>query len=127
MAVRGARVISVIIPAFNEERALPQTLRALFTQLGDYEVIIIDGGSHDRTIEIIRSFQDVQFFAAPKGRASQMNAGAKEARANGCSFFMPTRFCRLVQFSGSMRWKRTGPSKPVGSCTGSPAMIGGSS
>jgi rSAM/selenodomain-associated transferase 2 len=86
MAVRGARVISVIIPAFNEERALPQTLRALFTQLGDYEVIIIDGGSHDRTIEIIRSFRDVQFFAAPKGRASQMNTGAKEARGEWLLF-----------------------------------------
>jgi rSAM/selenodomain-associated transferase 2 len=93
-------VISVVMPAYNEERALPNTLRALFTQQGDYEVIVVDGGSTDRTLAIVESFgfidsaSDVSrssdtsrntlhvsrfTFHAPKGRASQMNAGAKQA------------------------------------------------
>lgn len=46
-------MISVIIPTYNEERALPQTLRELFRQSGDYEVIVVDGSSTDRTSEIV--------------------------------------------------------------------------
>ena len=72
-------MISVIIPAYNEEKALPATLRALFTQQGDYETIVVDGGSRDRTIEFARSCPSVQVITAFKGRAIQMNAGAKLA------------------------------------------------
>jgi rSAM/selenodomain-associated transferase 2 len=84
-------VISVIMPAFNEERALPNTLRALFTQQGDYEVIVVDGGSTDGTCAVFAEFSFSEYplpltphpsrllLTAPKGRASQMNAGAKQA------------------------------------------------
>ena len=46
-------MISVIIPAYNEEQALPATLHCLFAQPGDYEVIVVDGGSTDRTVGIV--------------------------------------------------------------------------
>lgn len=84
-------MISVIMPAFNEEGALPNTLRALFSQIGDYEVVVVDGGSTDGTMTVLKEFgfiPDASHRAfhvsrftvhAPKGRASQMNAGAKEA------------------------------------------------
>lgn len=72
-------MISVIIPAINEEKALPATLRALFAQQGDCEVIVVDGGSTDRTVEIAASCPAVRVMTAVKGRASQMNAGAKVA------------------------------------------------
>ncbi|HSL05933.1 MAG TPA: glycosyltransferase [Nitrospiraceae bacterium] len=49
-------MVSVVIPAYNEEKALPNTLRALFTQQGDFEVITVDGGSTDRTRTIVESF-----------------------------------------------------------------------
>lgn len=74
-------MISVIIPAYNEEKALPYTLRTLLAQSGECEVIVVDGGSSDRTCDIARASSDVRLFTAPKGRASQMNAGA--SRANG--------------------------------------------
>ena len=79
-------MISVIIPALNEEKALPETLCQLFSQRGDYEVIVVDGGSGDRTCEIVRTEQKVRLLAAPRGRASQMNAGAKEARGEWLLF-----------------------------------------
>lgn len=72
-------MISVIIPAYNEEKALPATLRALFMQQGGFETIVVDGGSRDRTIEIAHLFSAVQVITASKGRAVQMNAGAKLA------------------------------------------------
>jgi glycosyltransferase involved in cell wall biosynthesis len=49
-------MVSVIIPAYNEEKALPATLSALFTQQGDYKVIVVDGGSTDRTLTVLGSF-----------------------------------------------------------------------
>ena len=72
-------MISVIIPVLNEERALPLTLTALFKQAGDYEVIIVDGGSNDRSLDIIQSYPGIQLSHATTGRASQMNAGAQVA------------------------------------------------
>ena len=100
-------MVSVVIPAYNEEKALPATLSALFMQEGDFEVMVVDGGSTDRTLAIVESFgfidsaSDVSrssdtsrntlhasrfTFHAPKGRASQMNAGAKEARGEWLLF-----------------------------------------
>ena len=72
-------MVSVIIPTFNEERALPQTFHNLFRQPGDFEVIVVDGGSLDLTSEIIREEPRVRFLMAPKGRASQLNTGAQYA------------------------------------------------
>jgi rSAM/selenodomain-associated transferase 2 len=72
-------MISVIIPTYNEETALPETLRHLLRQPGDYEVIVVDGGSSDRTREILNAEPRVRLVTAPKGRASQMNVGARHA------------------------------------------------
>ena len=69
-------MISVIIPTFNEERALPATLRSVFTQGGEFEVIIVDGGSMDQTVAIASADVRIRLVQAPKGRASQMNTGA---------------------------------------------------
>lgn len=79
-------MISIIIPALNEEKALPATLRNVLNQRGDYEVIVVDGGSEDRTCEIARAASRVQLLTAPKGRASQMNAGARIARGEWLLF-----------------------------------------
>ena len=46
-------MVSVVIPAYNEEQALPHTLRELLRQCGDYEVIVVDGGSTDRTLAVL--------------------------------------------------------------------------
>ncbi len=84
-------MISVIIPTFNEEKALPATLQHLLSQPGDYEVIVVDGGSADRTSQVLEEFgfslnslspipnAARMRMTAPKGRASQMNVGAKKA------------------------------------------------
>jgi len=79
-------MISVIIPALNEEKALPETLCRLLRQRGAYEVIVVDGGSGDRTCEIVRTEPQARLLTAPKGRASQMNTGAKEAKGEWLLF-----------------------------------------
>jgi len=74
-------MVSIIIPAYNEERALPHTLRELFGQSGHYEVIVVDGGSSDDTLARARVRADL-LLTAPCGRALQMNAGAAHARGD---------------------------------------------
>ena len=102
-------MVSVVIPTYNEEKALPETLQVLFRQPGDYEVIIVDGGSTDRTSEIVRGFSlrlqpsalnTFRFLPFPKGRAIQMNGGQRSPRANGCCFFTPILFCPPAPCSG---------------------------
>jgi rSAM/selenodomain-associated transferase 2 len=79
-------LISVVIPAWNEERALPGTLRSLFAQATPCEVIVADGGSSDGTGAIAAADTRIQLVSAPKGRASQMNAGAQRARGEWILF-----------------------------------------
>ncbi len=50
--------------------------------MGVYEVIVVDGGSVDGTVEVVRSTGQCRVLAAPPGRASQMNAGARVARGH---------------------------------------------
>lgn len=79
-------MISVVIPTYNEEKVLPATLGELFCQSGDYEVLVVDGGSLDRTAEIIQAEPRTRLLTARKGRAAQMNAGAKAAQGEWLLF-----------------------------------------
>ncbi|HTS16752.1 MAG TPA: TIGR04283 family arsenosugar biosynthesis glycosyltransferase [Verrucomicrobiae bacterium] len=70
-------LISVIIPTLNEEGNLPVTLR----QLADHpevELIVVDGGSIDRTREVALGYTPYVFPTLPN-RARQMNLGARHA------------------------------------------------
>jgi rSAM/selenodomain-associated transferase 2 len=72
--------ISVIVPALNEEKSLHRTLSNLnITDLE--ELIIVDGGSNDRTVLIASGFTD-KVFVTHKGRGHQMNYGAQKANGN---------------------------------------------
>jgi rSAM/selenodomain-associated transferase 2 len=68
--------ISIIIPVVDEERRIGARLAEL---RGFEEVIVVDGESRDRTVEIARGFRGVRVESAPRGRASQMNHGARLA------------------------------------------------
>lgn len=74
-------MVSVIVPALNEEHFIKNTLSRLTALTGNFEVIVVDGGSTDDTPQIVSAFKEVQLITAEKGRAVQMNTGA--ARAKG--------------------------------------------
>ena len=74
------RTLSIIMPVLDEAEVIADALQALaaYRQRG-VEVIVVDGGSRDRTPDIARALAD-RVIAAPRGRAAQMNAGAAHAR-----------------------------------------------
>ena len=72
-------MISVIVPVLNEQKALPTTLDALRQQPGEFETIVVDGGSSDRTLEVLSRYRWAKVIDSNKGRAQQMNAGARIA------------------------------------------------
>ena len=69
--------VSVIIPVLNEEKTIAATLHALI-MLQPHEIIVVDGGSHDRSREICRQL-GAQVLSSERGRARQMNYGARYA------------------------------------------------
>jgi len=72
--------LSIIIPALNEASAIEASLLRLQPWRGaGCELILVDGGSTDRTVEIATPLVD-RLLRAPAGRATQMNAGAAQAR-----------------------------------------------
>lgn len=71
-------MISVIVPMVDEESCIGRTLERLTQQEGSYEVIVADGGSRDRSVEHAKPYARV--VVSEKGRACQMNRGAREAR-----------------------------------------------
>ena len=79
-------MISVIIPVLNEEKALPATLQRLFSLDGDFEVIVVDGGSRDNTLQLLKQDKRIKLFTSEPGRARQMNYGADKARGEWLLF-----------------------------------------
>jgi len=69
--------ISVIIPTYNEESGIQATLKELYSSHQPDEVIAVDGGSTDQTVSFVSQWAKV--ISSRKGRARQMNEGAKMA------------------------------------------------
>lgn len=78
--------LCIIVPVFNEATTLEVRLRALqpLRERG-VKLVVVDGGSEDGTLAIARQHADVAFHA-PRGRASQMNAGAAACPADALLF-----------------------------------------
>jgi len=72
-------LLSIIVPVLNEAPLLDEFLAKLRTLRAELEIIVVDGGSADGTCSIAQRSGDC-VIAATRGRASQMNAGAKIAR-----------------------------------------------
>jgi glycosyltransferase involved in cell wall biosynthesis len=74
--------LSVVIPVYNEEDNLPilwEELRSVLDGLGlEFEVVLVDDGSRDRSAEIIRSFHE----ADPRVRLVRLKANAGETAAS---------------------------------------------
>lgn len=85
-------MFSIIIPTLNEELYIPKLLASLVSQTeGDFEVIVVDGKSKDKTVEVTKSFQGrlpkLQVVTSPRASLPyQRNYGAKSAKGDWLLF-----------------------------------------
>ncbi|NEP85172.1 MAG: glycosyltransferase family 2 protein [Okeania sp. SIO3B3] len=94
--------ISIIIPVLNEVNTITQTISTAQTAKDkDIEIIVVDGGSNDGTIELIKCL-NIQIISSVPGRATQMNCGAKIATGKILLFLhgdtlLPSNFDRMLE------------------------------
>ncbi len=105
------KLISIIIPTLNEEKLLPSLLKQLtdksLREKLNYEIIISDGGSSDRTLSIAKKFADkiIEHKGNPKQKISEgKNLGAKVSSGDilvflcaDCRLQNPERFFEYVE------------------------------
>lgn len=106
------RAISVVIPALNEEAELPETLRRARALPEAREIILVDGGSRDRTRELAAENGCV-VLTAPPSRGGQLRLGA--ARAAG----------DVVLFLHADTWLPPDAGRAALACLLDPRVVGG--
>ncbi|MDC0835920.1 Beta-13-glucosyltransferase [Geitlerinema sp. FC II] len=83
-------LISVVIPVYNGEATIRATIASVLDQsFRDFELIVIDDGSTDNTVEIVKAIADPRisvFSYANAGQAESRNRGAKLASGEFLSF-----------------------------------------
>jgi rSAM/selenodomain-associated transferase 2 len=102
-------MISVIIPTYNEEENIKNTILSIIDYTS-HEVIVVDGGSSDNTVKIARQMGVKTLKSAP-GRAKQMNEGVSLSSCNVLFFLhgdsiLPTDF--LEQIDETLSNPKTG-------------------
>ncbi|HXJ80961.1 MAG TPA: TIGR04283 family arsenosugar biosynthesis glycosyltransferase [Candidatus Methylomirabilis sp.] len=74
--------LSIVVPVLDEADNLERLLPHLRRQCPDAEVILVDGGSTDRTALVAHAWPFVCYLPSERGRARQMNAGARAAHGD---------------------------------------------
>src|SRR3989339_1923896 len=76
-------VITVVVPSFNQEKYIERTIRSIINQnYPKLRLVVVDGGSTDGSIEIIKKYKEfIDFWVSEKdaGQADAINKGFKIA------------------------------------------------
>jgi glycosyltransferase involved in cell wall biosynthesis len=100
--------ISVVMPVYNAQQDLHEAIESVLDQsFADFELLIIDDGSTDESVQIIRSFEDsrIRLISQPRnlGLVAALNKGLSEARGqfiarmDGDDICLPDRFVLQLQ------------------------------
>ena len=77
---------AIIVPAFNEEQVIVETLQTLLQEAepGEFEVTVVCNGCHDRTAEVTRkAFEDVHVIELREAsKTAAINTGLEKVRSS---------------------------------------------
>jgi rSAM/selenodomain-associated transferase 2 len=96
--------VSIIIPTLNEGKIIKRTLAMVRHLAGEKEIIVVDGGSVDKTVTLASEGGDAIVISSSRGRALQMNAGASIATGDillflhGDSILQPSAIQSIITF-----------------------------
>ncbi|MEM2918879.1 MAG: glycosyltransferase family 2 protein [Candidatus Altiarchaeota archaeon] len=96
--------ISVIIPAYNEEESVGETIKRIQEVNSEYEIIVVDDGSRDKTIEIAKNSGAKVFkFKKNQGKGAAFRKGIQESsgdiivQIDADSQFLPEEIPKLIK------------------------------
>ena len=135
-------LVSIIMPSWNTERFLGDAIRCVLAQTyGNWELLIVDDCSEDRTEEVVREFSDprIRFYVMPEhgGAAEARNLGLREARGEWIAFldsddlWMPEKLEKQIAFMKENGYvlsyhdfgKMDEDGKPLGIRVSGPAVV----
>jgi rSAM/selenodomain-associated transferase 2 len=105
--------ISIVVPALDEADNLARLLPDLRARWPAAEVVVADGGSADASREVVRAHDGIRWVTSPRGRARQMNAGARQARGD------------VLLFLHADTVLPDGALEAIGGALSDPAVVGG--
>ena len=79
-------VISFITPSFNNEKSIGKCIKSISKQRCQKEIIVVDGGSTDKTIAIAKRYNVKLLIEKKRGSAAARNSGSWVARGNYVAF-----------------------------------------
>jgi len=76
--------ISIIIPAFNEEKGIAEVLDNITSLGGNYEIIVVDDGSRDNTASVVEKYKDIKLIRHQhnSGYGTSLKTGIKHSKSD---------------------------------------------
>lgn len=75
--------VSIVVPTLNSKKTIEKCIKSLVNlsyPKNKHEIIVVDGGSNDGTVEIIKKYKKVKLIQTKKGTSHQRNVAIKKAR-----------------------------------------------
>lgn len=117
-------VISIVTPSYNQGRFIEETITSILNQqYPRLQYIVMDGGSTDNSVEIIKKYAhrlDYWESKNDRGQSHAINKGLDAARATFSTGSIPTICCCRARFG---RWQRLGGVSQGRSSRGTPKFL----